>query len=67
MENLFATELTRDLMPKIKEFIENELKPLETIDVLTGRFSYIEKQLKEKRELVKKAGWWGLGQSLSLE
>jgi acyl-CoA dehydrogenase len=66
MENLFATDLTREFMPKIKEFIDNELKPLETIDVLTGRFSYVEKILRGKRELVKKAGWWGLCQRLTL-
>jgi acyl-CoA dehydrogenase len=66
MENLFATELTRELMPKIKEFVQNELQPLETIDVLTGRFSHVETKLKAVRELVKKAGWWGLGQRLSL-
>jgi acyl-CoA dehydrogenase len=66
MENLFATEKTRELIPKIKEFVANELYPLETVAVLAGRFSHVEKILKEKRELVKKAGWWGLGHSLTL-
>jgi acyl-CoA dehydrogenase len=66
MENLFATDKTRDLIPKIKEFVENELYPLETLETLTGKFSSVEKKLKDKRALVKKAGWWGLGHHLTL-
>ena len=66
MESLFATDKTRDLIPKIKEFVENELYPLETTAVLTGKFSEVEKILRGKHALVKKAGWWGLAHQLTL-
>ena len=60
MEKLFATEKTERLIPKIREFVENELYPLETIENLTQNFSHVAKTLDKKRELVKKANLWGL-------
>jgi acyl-CoA dehydrogenase len=60
MEDLFATDRIRDLMPRIRTFIETEIIPLETADHLTGPFSNVAAILDQKRELVKKAGLWGL-------
>ena len=60
MEELFATEKTRALVPRIKEFLENEVLPHEKDAMLTGKFSTVAKILDQKRELVKKAGLWGL-------
>ncbi|MPR34128.1 acyl-CoA dehydrogenase family protein [Salmonirosea aquatica] len=60
METLFATERLRTLLPRIQEFVETELYPLETTENLTRDFSYIEPVLLEKRKLVKQAGLWGL-------
>ncbi|WP_128545518.1 acyl-CoA dehydrogenase family protein [Larkinella soli] len=60
MEDLFATDQTRDLVPRIRAFVETELFPLETAEYLTGRFSRVAALLDQKRDLVKKAGLWGL-------
>ncbi len=60
MENLFITEKLKSIVPKIKEFVQNELYPLETTEFLSNDFSIIEPILKNKRELVKKYGLWGL-------
>ncbi len=60
MEPIFATERTLKLLPQIKAFIENELYPLETPHFLTHNFSEVEPILQQKRQLVKKAGLWGL-------
>lgn len=60
MEDLFATAQTRELLPRIRSFIEAELIPLETAEHLTGPFSHVAAQLDIKRERVKKAGLWGL-------
>lgn len=60
MEDLFATERTRQLLPRIREFVETELYPLETTENLTHDFSYVEPVLQQKRQLVKQAGLWGL-------
>jgi acyl-CoA dehydrogenase len=59
MEEIFATERTRDLVPRIKEFVENEVVPVEP-GHMTGNFTDAAKILDQKRELVKKAGLWGL-------
>ncbi|MBO0950350.1 acyl-CoA dehydrogenase family protein [Fibrella forsythiae] len=64
MEPLFATDHTRELIPRIREFIENEIIPLETAEHLTGNFSKVAKILDQKRELVKRAGLWGLQHSV---
>ena len=60
MEDLFATTRTRDLILRIRTLIETELIPLETAEYLTGPFSKVAVILNQKRELVKKAGLWGL-------
>jgi alkylation response protein AidB-like acyl-CoA dehydrogenase len=60
MEPIFATERTRELLPRIREFVQNELYPLETTENLTHNFSHVEPILQQKRQLVKKAGLWGL-------
>lgn len=60
MESLFATERLQTLLPRIQEFVQNELYPLETTENLTHDFSHIEPTLQQKRQLVKKAGLWGL-------
>ena len=66
MNSIFATEKTLNLLPKIKEFVANELYPLETPEHLAGKFTKTIKILKKKRELVKKANLWGLQHHLSL-
>jgi acyl-CoA dehydrogenase len=60
MENIFITDKLRDLLPRIKQFVREELYPLETEEYLTGKFSKVAVILDQKRELVKKAGLWGL-------
>ena len=60
METLFATDRLRTLLPRIQGFVETELYPLETAEALTRDFSHIEPVLLEKRQLVKRAGLWGL-------
>jgi acyl-CoA dehydrogenase len=64
MEPLFATPQTEALVPRIREFVLNELVPLETTEHLTGNFSKVAAILDQKRELVKKAGLWGLQHSI---
>ncbi|QJD78249.1 acyl-CoA dehydrogenase family protein [Spirosoma rhododendri] len=64
MEPLFATRQTEALVPRIREFVLNELVPLETTDYLTGNFSTVARVLDQKRELVRKAGLWGLQHSI---
>ena len=60
MERLFITQKISTLLPRIKEFVVNELYPLETTENLTNNFSHVEPVLQQKRALVKKAGLWGL-------
>ncbi len=64
MEPLFATSQTEALVPRIREFVLTELVPLETTDHLTGTFSTVARVLDQKRELVRKAGLWGLQHSV---
>ncbi|RYF50016.1 MAG: acyl-CoA dehydrogenase, partial [Cytophagaceae bacterium] len=64
MEPLFATPQTEALAPRIREFVLNELVPLETTKHLTGNFSTVARVLDQKRALVRKAGLWGLQHSL---
>jgi alkylation response protein AidB-like acyl-CoA dehydrogenase len=66
MENLFGTEKLSKILPQVRAFVSEELLPLETTDNLTRPFSHVEKTLKQKRELVKKAGLWGLQHHLTL-
>lgn len=66
MKHIFSTSNTLKLIPLITEFIQNELYPFEKAEYLTGNFSKVEPFLKEKRELVKQKGWWGLQHHLTL-
>ena len=66
MEPLFLTDKTKTLLPIIKQFVQKELVPLETAAFLTGKFTNVEPYLKEKREMVKQAGLWGLQHHLTL-
>ena len=59
MEAIFATERISLLIPQIKQFVEEELIPLEK-DHTTRPFKQTEKILATKRELVKAKGWWNL-------
>ena len=63
MEARFTTDRLETLVPRLRAFIENELYPLETAQNLAGLFSQTAKLLDQKRELVKKAGLWGLQHS----
>lgn len=72
MEALFATERIKELAPILKQFVIEELVPLEK-DHLTRPFKQTEIILQEKREKVKALGLWGLhlskeegGQGLTL-
>ncbi|CCH03448.1 acyl-CoA dehydrogenase domain protein [Fibrella aestuarina BUZ 2] len=65
MEPIFATDHTRALIPRIRDFIQHEIIPLETTEHLTGNFSTVARLLDQKRELVKKAGLWGLQHSMA--
>lgn len=64
MEAIFATAHTRELVPRIREFIHTHLVPLETGEYLTGNFSKVAAILDKKRELVRQAGLWGLQHSV---
>lgn len=64
MEPIFATNHTRELIPRIRDFIQQEIIPLETTEYLTGNFSKVAALLDQKRELVRKAGLWGLQHSV---
>ena len=66
MEPLFLTDKTKVLLPIIKQFVQKELVSLETVAFLTGKFTNVEPYLKEKREMVKQAGLWGLQHHLTL-
>ena len=66
MESLFLTDKTKVLLPIIKQFVQKELMSLETVAFLTGKFTNVEPYLKEKREMVKQAGLWGLQHHLTL-
>lgn len=73
MNNIFETPKTKELLPKIRKFVIEQLYELETPENMNGLFSKIEPLLLQKRELVKDAGLFGLhlsteegGQGLSL-
>ncbi len=59
MEKIFATDHLRELLPKVKIFIQNELLPLE-IGHHTRSVTETYALLDAKREKVKAAGLWGL-------
>ena len=59
MEPIFATPRLQELLPKVKSFVETELIPLEADHHhRTPKETY--ELLDAKRELVKKAGLWGM-------
>jgi acyl-CoA dehydrogenase len=59
MEPIFFTERLKTLLPRIKEFVDQELIPLEK-DFSPSNLTQIISKLEEKREKVKDAGLWGL-------
>jgi alkylation response protein AidB-like acyl-CoA dehydrogenase len=59
MEEIFATDRTKELLPKIKQFVAEELIPLEAEHYKRG-FSETAKILESKREKIKAKGLWGL-------
>ena len=59
MEPIFATDRLKELLPKVKSFVETELIPLEVHHhSRSSKETYV--LLDAKRELVKKAGLWGI-------
>lgn len=48
---------TKELLPAIKDFLIQEIYPLETL-LTTKPFHTLEPILEAKREMVKKNGWW---------
>ena len=59
MEEVFATERLKDLLPRVTDFVKTELLPLEK-DYLHRPYEEVAKVLEQKRELVKAKGLWGL-------
>ncbi|MCW5906858.1 MAG: acyl-CoA dehydrogenase family protein [Chitinophagales bacterium] len=59
MEGIFATERTKQLLPKVKQFVEEELLPLEQ-DHYKRKWNETAALLEAKRKKVHKAGLWGL-------
>jgi acyl-CoA dehydrogenase len=58
--SIFSTERTRELLPRIQQFLENELLTMEQQGFLQMPFAAVEPLLQKKRALVKAAGLWGL-------
>jgi alkylation response protein AidB-like acyl-CoA dehydrogenase len=59
MEDLFATDKLRAIMPRIEKFLKEEIYPLEAI-FMSKPFSAAAEELHKKREMVKEMGLWGL-------
>lgn len=59
MENIFSTARTRELLPRVKEFVINELLPLEK-GYHKRPWHETAKLLKAKRDNIKQLGLWGL-------
>ena len=59
MEEVFATERLKILLPKIHSFVQSELIPLEA-DFATKSWNEIAIVLESKREKIKSLGLWGL-------
>ncbi len=57
MIEIFATERLKELYPKVKAFIDEEVIPIE-LDVLNKPFSHSEVVLNALRQKVKQAGLW---------
>ncbi len=56
---IFATERTKELLPRIKQVVAEELIPLEAEHYKRG-FSETAKILEGKRQKIKELGLWGL-------
>ena len=59
MEEVFATERLKVLLPKIHAFVQSELIPLEA-DFASKSWNEIAAVLESKREKIKALGLWGL-------
>ena len=59
MEEVFATERLKELLPKVTHFVKTELLPLEK-EYQHRPFAEVANVLEQKRESVKAAGLWGL-------
>lgn len=57
MRSLFASPRLQALLPDIRAFVGQEIIPLEK-QFLTAPFSSLVPLLAEKREAVKRRGWW---------
>jgi acyl-CoA dehydrogenase len=55
--NIFVTERVSAILPRLREFIERELIPLEA-EYLQGTFRALEPRLAELRTTVKQMGLW---------
>ncbi len=59
MEEIFVTDRIRELLPKLKDFVQTELLPLEK-EYNRKKFSQLARELEAKREKIKALGLWGL-------
>lgn len=59
MEEIFATERTKELIPKIRKFVDDELLPLEKGHYKRS-WNEIAIALESKRSKIRDAGLWGL-------
>lgn len=59
MEEIFATPRIKELLPKVKAFVADELIPLEK-EHHKYNFNEIAPQLEAKREKLKALGLWGI-------
>lgn len=59
MEEIFATDRLKELLPKVSAFVTEELLPLEK-DHHRRKFSETAKILEGKRDKIKALGLWGL-------
>jgi alkylation response protein AidB-like acyl-CoA dehydrogenase len=59
MEPIFATDRLRELLPKVRAFVDSELIPLEK-DHHSRTPAETFALLDKKRDLVRKAGLWGI-------
>jgi alkylation response protein AidB-like acyl-CoA dehydrogenase len=57
MIDLFATDRLREIYPKVQQFVENELLPVEA-ELLKMPFEQAAEILDEKRQKAKKRGLW---------
>lgn len=57
MINIFATDKLKEIYPKVKNFVEQELYPVE-LELLQMPFNKADIFLKEKRNKVKQLGLW---------